>query len=239
MVGGLEEGGLLQGQGEGEGQQKEHWMTDSRKWYFESVGVVYGGLHIYTWLGGAGEKVGGGGRKGCCIGRLIVELPDSDTSTSVDSWLWWDTLRPMWAGCGDWEIKHWVYYHDKILSIHIHHVTYYVLHTVCNRDHRRALKGHKLSATSFTCIRYLTYFAVVIDGRRELARGIGGGASLGGAGSFLPCTSIVSVPSRTSASRDKCTHTIVIHVITMSTSCMSTYTAVLTSISLLGQDDLQ
>lgn len=54
---------------------------------------------------------------------------------------------------------------------------------------------HELSATSCTCIRYLTYFAVVIDGRRELAKGIGGGASLGGAGSFLPCTSMVSVPS--------------------------------------------
>lgn len=31
MVVGLEEEVLLQGQGEGEGQQGEHWMTDSRK----------------------------------------------------------------------------------------------------------------------------------------------------------------------------------------------------------------
>lgn len=180
---------------------------------------------ICTWFGGAGEKVGGGGREGYCIGRLTVELPDSDTSTTVDSWLWWYTLRPIWACCGDWEMKYSVYYcvfFTQIISKHSLS-TVYVLYTACNRQHRRALKGHELSATSCTCIRYLTYFAVVIDGRRELAKGIGGGASLGGAGSFLPCTSIVSVPSWTSASRDRSEMYTHIHVMTMPTSCMCIY----------------
>ena len=45
----------------------------------------------------------------------------------------------------------------------------------------------------------LTYLALEMEGRLLLGEGAGGGASLGGAGTILPYTSIMSVPSRSSA----------------------------------------
>ena len=48
----------------------------------------------------------------------------------------------------------------------------------------------------------LTYFIFEMDGRLALGEGTGGGAFLGGAGTLLPCTSIMSVPSGTSSSKE-------------------------------------
>ena len=46
----------------------------------------------------------------------MVELRDSDTSSSVVSWLCWDTLRPMWAFWGDWrQVKGVMYMYMYIM----------------------------------------------------------------------------------------------------------------------------